>query len=74
MPHEDSGGSERTNEIDSRRARRPVQEAIAAKAEMADGCTKFRKFLIEGTKPNLKKIREYVQRSAWSETLNPARS
>jgi fumarate hydratase class II len=30
---------------------------------MADGCTNFRKFLIEGTKPNLKKIREYVDRS-----------
>ncbi len=30
---------------------------------MADGCTNFRKFLIEGTKPNLKKIKEYVERS-----------
>ena len=30
---------------------------------MADGCTNFRKFLIEGTKPNLKKINEYVERS-----------
>jgi fumarate hydratase class II len=30
---------------------------------MADGCTNFRKFLIEGTKPNLKKIEEYVDRS-----------
>ncbi len=30
---------------------------------MADGCTNFRKFLIEGTKPNLKKIHEYVERS-----------
>src|SRR5580693_4769129 len=30
---------------------------------LADGCTNFRKFLIEGTKPNLKKIREYVDRS-----------
>jgi fumarate hydratase class II len=30
---------------------------------MADGCTNFRKFLIEGTKPNLKKISEYVERS-----------
>jgi fumarate hydratase class II len=29
----------------------------------ADGCTNFRKFLIEGTKPNLKKIHEYVERS-----------
>jgi fumarate hydratase class II len=30
---------------------------------MSDGCTNFRKFLIEGTKPNLKKINEYVERS-----------
>src|SRR5262249_9962406 len=30
---------------------------------MADGCTNFRKFLIEGTKPNVKKINEYVDRS-----------
>jgi fumarate hydratase, class II len=30
---------------------------------MTDGCTNFSKFLIEGTKPNLKKIKEYVNRS-----------
>jgi fumarate hydratase, class II len=30
---------------------------------LTDGCTNFRKFLIEGTKPNLKKIQEYVDRS-----------
>jgi fumarate hydratase class II len=30
---------------------------------MTDGCTNFRKFLIEGTKPNLNKINEYVDRS-----------
>jgi fumarate hydratase class II len=30
---------------------------------MTDGCTNFRRFLVEGTKPNLKKIREYVERS-----------
>jgi fumarate hydratase, class II len=30
---------------------------------MSDGCTNFRKFLVEGTKPNLKKINEYVERS-----------
>jgi fumarate hydratase, class II len=30
---------------------------------MTDGCTNFSKFLIEGTKPNLKKIKEYVDRS-----------
>jgi fumarate hydratase class II len=32
-------------------------------AIMADGCTNFRKFLIEGTQPNAKKINEYVERS-----------
>ena len=30
---------------------------------LADGCTNFRKFLVAGTKPNLKKIKEYVDRS-----------
>jgi fumarate hydratase, class II len=30
---------------------------------MSDGCTNFSKFLVEGTKPNLKKIKEYVDRS-----------
>jgi fumarate hydratase, class II len=30
---------------------------------MTDGCTNFRKFLVEGTKPNLKKIKEYVDNS-----------
>ena len=30
---------------------------------VTDGCTNFRKFLIEGTKPNLKKIKEYVDNS-----------
>jgi fumarate hydratase, class II len=30
---------------------------------LADGCTNFRKFLVEGTKPNHKKISEYVERS-----------
>jgi len=30
---------------------------------LSDGCTNFRKFLVEGTKPNLKKINEYVDRS-----------
>src|SRR6516165_7660754 len=27
---------------------------------LADGCTNFRKFLVEGTKPNVKKIHEYL--------------
>jgi len=30
---------------------------------MTDSCTNFRKFLVEGTKPNVKKIKEYVDRS-----------
>jgi fumarate hydratase class II len=30
---------------------------------MTDGCINFRRFLVEGTKPNLKKIHEYVERS-----------
>jgi len=28
-----------------------------------DGCTNFRRFLVEGTQPNVKKINEYVERS-----------
>jgi fumarate hydratase class II len=30
---------------------------------MTDGCTNFRKFLVEGTKPNRKRIKEYVEQS-----------
>ncbi|MBM3650650.1 MAG: class II fumarate hydratase [Alphaproteobacteria bacterium] len=30
---------------------------------LTDGCTNFRKFLVEGAKPNAKKIAEYVERS-----------
>jgi fumarate hydratase, class II len=30
---------------------------------MTDGCTNFRRFLVEGTQPNLRKIKEYVERS-----------
>jgi len=30
---------------------------------LSDGCTNFRKFLVEGTKPNLKKIDQYVNES-----------
>jgi len=32
-------------------------------AILTDGCTNFRKYLVEGTKPNLKKIKEYVDNS-----------
>jgi len=30
---------------------------------ISDGCTNFRRFLVEGTQPNRKKIAEYVERS-----------
>jgi fumarate hydratase class II len=30
---------------------------------LTDGCANFRKFLVEGTRPNLKKISGYVERS-----------
>jgi fumarate hydratase class II len=30
---------------------------------LTDGCTNFRKFLVEGTQPNLKKIKSYVDNS-----------
>jgi fumarate hydratase class II len=30
---------------------------------LSDGCINFRRFLVEGTKPHLKKIKEYVDRS-----------
>jgi fumarate hydratase class II len=30
---------------------------------LSDGCSNFRRFLVEGTQPNLKKINEYVERS-----------
>jgi fumarate hydratase class II len=40
---------------------------------LGDGCVNFRKFLIEGSKPNLKKINEYVERSLMLVTaLSPA--
>jgi len=32
-------------------------------AIMADGCTSFRRFLVEGTKPNEKRIKEHLDRS-----------
>jgi fumarate hydratase class II len=40
-----------------------IFNVIHSIAIMADGCVNFRKFLVEGTKPNLKKIAEYVERS-----------
>jgi fumarate hydratase, class II len=39
---------------------------------LADGCTNYRRFLIEGTTPNRKKIQEYVDRSLMQVTaLSP---
>ena len=32
-------------------------------AILSDGCTNFREFLVEGTKPNTKKINQYVESS-----------
>ena len=32
-------------------------------AILSDGCTNFRRFLVEGTKPNLKRINQYVEHS-----------
>jgi fumarate hydratase class II len=40
-----------------------IRNIIHSITIMTDGCTNFRKFLIEGTRPNLKKIGEYVERS-----------
>src|SRR5271169_6251994 len=40
-----------------------IQNVTHSLTIMSDGCVNFRKFLIEGTKPNLKKIGEYVERS-----------
>jgi fumarate hydratase class II len=40
-----------------------IANIIESIAILADGCTNFRKFLVEGTQPNRKKIAEYVDRS-----------
>jgi fumarate hydratase, class II len=40
-----------------------IQNVTHSITIMSDGCNNFRKFLVEGTKPNLKKIKEYVDRS-----------
>jgi fumarate hydratase class II len=37
-----------------------IMQSIAI---LSDGCTNFRKYLIEGTRPNRKKIEEYVEQS-----------
>jgi len=40
-----------------------IQYIAHSTPSMTDGCINFRKFLVEGTRPNLKKIKEYVDRS-----------
>jgi fumarate hydratase class II len=40
-----------------------IQNITESITILTDSCTNFCKFLIEGTKPNLKKIKEYVDRS-----------
>ena len=44
---------------------KPVMIANIAQSitPLSDGCTNFRKYLVEGTQPNRKKISEYVHRS-----------
>jgi fumarate hydratase, class II len=40
-----------------------IQNVMHSITILTDGCTNFRKYLVEGTKPNRKKIAEYVDRS-----------
>jgi fumarate hydratase class II len=40
-----------------------IHNVIQSTILLADGCTNFRRFLVEGTKPNVEKIGEYVERS-----------
>jgi fumarate hydratase class II len=40
-----------------------IHNLIHSMTLLTDSCTDFRRFLLEGTKPSLKKIREYVDRS-----------
>ena len=40
-----------------------IHNLIHSMTLLTDSCTNFRRFLLEGTKPSLKKIREYVDRS-----------
>ena len=40
-----------------------IQNVMQSITILSDGCTNFRKFLIEGTKPNLKRIKQYVEHS-----------
>jgi fumarate hydratase, class II len=40
-----------------------IQNLLQSLSILADGCSNFRKFCIEGTEPNRKRIAEYVERS-----------
>ncbi len=40
-----------------------IHNVLGSIVLLADGCTNFRKYLIEGAEPNRKKIAEYVERS-----------
>jgi fumarate hydratase class II len=40
-----------------------IHNVLSSIVLLADGCTNFRKYLIEGTEPNRKRIADYVERS-----------
>ena len=40
-----------------------IHNVLSSVVLLADGCTNFRKYMIEGTEPNRKKIAEYLDRS-----------
>jgi fumarate hydratase class II len=40
-----------------------IHNVLSSVVLLADGCTNFRKYLIEGTEPNRKRIADYVERS-----------
>jgi fumarate hydratase class II len=40
-----------------------IANIVQSTTILADGCTNFRKFLVEGTRPNVKKIAQYVESS-----------
>ena len=40
-----------------------IHNVLSSIVLLADGCTNFRKYMIEGTEPNRKKIAEYLDRS-----------
>jgi len=40
-----------------------IPDVIRSTTLMMDGCTNFRRFLVGGSKPSLKQIRAYVDRS-----------